>query len=302
MQNLLQHLSPGQLSPSPSVSRRRSLQALAGLACWPLASLHARATAAPGEVMLASEWPADLSPEGFLVSEKFDGVRAIWDGKALRFRSGRIIQAPEEWLAALPDHPLDGELWLGYGEFNGLSGRVRRQSSQLQDWRGVHYLVFDAPGLPDRFEERWQALGRVIEAAGQPWLQRVRQERLPDAAALQAELARVVAMGGEGLVLHRADAIWQPGRSPALFKLKPEPDAEAQVLGYRKGQGRLQGQVGALWVETPAGIRFALGSGLSDVLRRSPPPVGSWVTYRYRELTPSGVPRFASFVRVRPAE
>jgi DNA ligase-1 len=47
---------------------------------------------------------------------------------------------------------------------------------------------------------------------------------------------------------------------------------------------------------------FALGSGLSDALRREPPPIGVWVTYRYRDRTPSGLPRFASFLRVREAE
>ena len=51
-----------------------------------------------------------------------------------------------------------------------------------------------------------------------------------------------------------------------------------------------------------SGQRFALGSGLSDVMRRNPPPVGAWVTYRFRDRTPSGLPRFASFLRVREAE
>lgn len=293
------HFNPG---PGLDISwtRRRCLLAASALPLWGT-GLPVQASAVTG-VMLASEWSPGRSPQGFLVSEKFDGVRAIWDGQQLRFRSGRPIAAPAEWLAALPRHPLDGELWLGYGEFNGLSGRVRRQSADPQDWRGVQYRVFDAPGQPGTFEERWQALGPVIEGAGQPWLHRVRQERLPDAIALEAELARVVGLGGEGLVLHRADAPWQAGRSDVLFKYKPEPDAEAQVLGYRMGQGRLTGQVGALWVETPQGLRFALGSGLSDAQRKNPPPVGSWVTYRYRELTPKGVPRFASFVRVRPVE
>jgi DNA ligase-1 len=36
---------------------------------------------------------------------------------------------------------------------------------------------------------------------------------------------------------------------------------------------------------------------LTNALRRDPPPVGSSVTYRYRDLTSSGLPRFATFVR-----
>ena len=56
-------------------------------------------------------------------------------------------------------------------------------------------------------------------------------------------------------------------------------------------------------VETPSGQRFRLGSGFTDGQRANPPPVGSWVTYRYRGLhARSGLPRFATFVRVRADE
>jgi DNA ligase 1 len=220
----------------------------------------------------------------------------------LRFRSGRPIQAPPDWRAALPAQPLDGELWLGHGEFDGLSGRVRRQAADPADWRGIQYMVFDLPLQTGPFESRWDLLGRVVDGAGLPWLRRVPQVRIREASDLDAELERVIRIGGEGLMLHRADATWQPGRSGVLFKYKPEQDAEAQVLGYHKGQGRLSGKVGALWVETPEGQRFAVGSGLSDAQRRHPPPVGSWITYRYRDTTDSGLPRFATFVRVRPEE
>ena len=76
----------------------------------------------------------------------------------------------------------------------------------------------------------------------------------------------------------------------------------AQVVGYQAGKGRLKGLTGALLVETAQGQRFALGTGLSDAQRRTPPPLGTWVTYSYRDRTPSGLPRFASFVRVRDPE
>jgi len=55
-------------------------------------------------------------------------------------------------------------------------------------------------------------------------------------------------------------------------------------------------------LQMPEGLRFALGSGLSDAQRAAPPAVGAQVTYRYRGLTPSGIPRFATLLRVREAE
>jgi len=78
-------------------------------------------------------------------------------------------------------------------------------------------------------------------------------------------------------------------------------DAEAVVVGHEPGTGRFAGQLGALQVQTPEGLRFKLGTGFSEAQRRDPPPVGATVTYRYRDLTPSGKPRFASFLRVAEA-
>ena len=45
--------------------------------------------------------------------------------------------------------------------------------------------------------------------------------------------------------------------------------------------------------------RFKLGTGLTDAQRQNPPALDTQVTYRYRGLNDSGVPRFASFMRVR---
>ena len=277
-------------------TRRRSLQWLAALPFWP------QAQAANLQLQLASDWPLGKSPQGFLISEKFDGVRAAWDGRQLRFRSGREIAAPDWFVRALPKHPLDGELWLGRGQFDRLSGVVRQHRPDEASWKAVRYLIFDAPTVAGSFQSRWQTLEQVLAAVNQPWLQRVAQFEVSNAVELTHSLKAVVRAGGEGLVLHRADALWHPGRSDALFKLKPEHDDEAQVLGYLPGKGRYVGMTGALQVRTPEGVVFALGSGLSDAQRRTPPEVGSWVTYRYRERTPKGVPRFATFVRVRPPE
>jgi DNA ligase 1 len=255
-----------------------------------------------GAVQLASVWPPGHSPEGFLVSEKLDGVRAVWDGQALRFRSGRMITAPDWFVQALPRTAMDGELWIGRGQFDRLSGTVRQMQPQDTLWRAVRYQVFDGPLCSAPFAERVARLQNVVGQAACPWLEVVAQSPVASAQDLQVRLEETVRLGGEGLVLHRADALWQAGRTQALFKFKPEPDEEGLVVGHQRGQGRLAGMTGALLLQTPEGQHFALGTGLSDALRRDPPPVGAWVTYRYRDRTPSGLPRFASFVRVRDPE
>ena len=47
------------------------------------------------------------------------------------------------------------------------------------------------------------------------------------------------------------------------------------------------------------GIRFAVGSGLSDAQRDRPPAVGNIIRFRYQELTDGGVPRFPTYPEVR---
>lgn len=286
----------------PVLAQGVSRRCLLAWSASPWLSWPAAAGAAGERVQLASAWPPERSPQGYLVSEKFDGVRAVWDGHVLRFRSGRAIMAPSWFVAALPLFPLDGELWIGRGQFDRVSAAVRKTVPDDREWRSLKFLVFDAWGRAEPFAARVDSLRHIVAAAQLPWLEAVSHATIEDAAALRKRLEDVWGQGGEGLVLHRADAAWLAGRSDALFKFKPQPDEEGRVLGYLAGKGRFAGLTGALLLETPQGQRFALGSGLSDALRRDPPPVGAWVTYRYRDRTPSGLPRFASFVRVRAPE
>ena len=170
-----------------------------------------------------------MDPAGYLVSEKYDGVRALWDGRVLRFRSGLPIAAPEAFVEGLPAVPLDGELWLGRGRFEALSGLVRRQARDATAWRQLRYMVFEQPGAPGSFASRAQHIAALVRQTGWSQLQAVKQEVLNSPQALQRRLDEVVAFCGEGLMLHRADARYETGRSASLLKLKPLHDAEAWV-------------------------------------------------------------------------
>ncbi|MEP7280590.1 MAG: DNA ligase [Rubrivivax sp.] len=286
--------------------RRHVLAACATLPCWATAA-PARGAAARGAapaLMRARIAPDGMHPRGWLVSEKLDGVRALWDGATLRLRSGMRIAAPPDTCAGWPARVIDGELWAGRGGFEAVVGTVRRLQPDLAAWQALRFCAFDLPGSPDPFRARAAALAVEVAAvrARQPRsaLHVVVQGELPDAAALQQRLAAVIAGGGEGLMLHRADATWQAGRSDALLKLKLAHDAEARVIAHETGHGRLAGRLGALRVRAADGREFRLGSGFSDAERSAPPPVGSIVSYRYRGLTDAGLPRFASFLRRRP--
>ena len=253
-------------------------------------------------VELATEWASGLTPADFAVSEKLDGVRAVWDGVSLRFRSRRPLEAPGWFTAGLPHEPLDGELWIGRGSFDRLNGTVRSSPSDDQAWRAVRYMVFDLPMAEGNFAQRYVRLRALVAQSGCDWLQAIEQVPGTNSQELERRLHAVSDGGGEGLVLHRWDAPWLPGRTSSVRKLKLQPDAEATVVGYVAGKGRYAGQTGSLMMQMPEGPRFALGSGLTDAQRADPPPMGAQITYRYRGLTPAGIPRFATLLRVRDPE
>ncbi len=272
------------------------------LACLAL-PLQAEPQASPSPqapaLLLAETYRGSEDVSQYWVSEKLDGVRAVWDGRVLRFRSGRPVAAPTWFIAGLPPTPLDGELWAGRDRFDQLSATVRREVPDDAEWRQVRYMIFELPQGSGTFSERVVRIREVVAGARTPWLGVVEQFRLPDRQALLQRLEIVRKGGGEGLMLHRADAPYVTGRSEALLKVKPWLDAEARVVAHLPGKGRYTGMLGALRVEMPDGRQFSLGTGFSAAERRQPPPVGALVTYRYRELTATGLPRFASYWRLR---
>jgi DNA ligase 1 len=290
------------VTPISNINRRFfSLRLLALIAgSTQLSTTHAKtaATSAPKDwVLLAKNATAGVDPEGYLVSEKLDGVRAVWDGKVLRFRSGRVIAAPAWFNEKLPKVALDGELWLGRGQFDALSGMVRKTKPVDAEWQQIKYMVFELPQDKAKFAERAVTLKSIVQDAAFPQLQAVEQFKIANRATLQAKLDDVVQSGGEGLMLHLASSLVTVGRSDVLLKLKPVQDAEAVVVAHIAGKGKYKAMTGALEVKTATGQRFKIGTGMSDEQRKRPPAVGSIITYSYRDLTPSGMPRFASFLR-----
>lgn len=260
---------------------------------------HSRAGDPPA-LMLANVYRPGVPLRDYWLSEKYDGLRGFWNGQQLMTRGGEVIVAPAWFTAGWPAEPFDGELWIGRDRFEETLSTVRRQTPMDDAWRRVRFMVFDLPAHAGRFTERMQAYQSLVQQLHQPWVQAVAQERVASHAELMARLDRLVKAGGEGLMLHRGDSLYRAERNNDLLKVKTHEGAEARVLQHLPGHGRHNGRMGALLVETREGIRFRLGTGFTDAQRDHPPAVGDWVTYRFRGITESGVPRFASFVRLRP--
>ncbi|MBR9872191.1 MAG: DNA ligase [Gammaproteobacteria bacterium] len=266
-------------------------------------SIHSSlARAEPLAIPLANVYQQGVELQAYWVSEKLDGVRAYWDGERFWSRGGHVYAAPPWFTEQFPDQPLDGELWSGRGQFSQLSGVVRKQQPVAEEWLGVRFHAFDLPLKNMPFTARYQRLKRLVEESSSRYLVLVEQSPISDHEALITKLETTVAAGGEGLMLKRKASLYHGGRSDDLLKVKAFEDAEAVVVGHLPGKGKYQGLTGALEVELESGRRFRIGTGFSDADRRSPPPLGATVTFRYRGLTATGLPRFASFLRVRNDE
>lgn len=271
---------------------RQLLTLLLCLLAWPVLP-------ASPDPMLATTYRGGVPVDAFLVSEKLDGVRARWDGRALWTRGGARIAAPAAFTRRWPAEPMDGELWIARGRFDEVSALVCRASTDAQAWRNVRFMAFDLPAQPGPFAERVVRMRHLVSTTRNTHLVMIPQQRFDTRTGLDTELARVVAAGGEGLMLHRRAARYRAGRSEDLLKYKPHEDAEAQVVAHLPGKGKYEGMMGALQVRTRDGRHFRIGTGFTDALRARPPPVGAWLTYRYNGVTSTGLPRFARFLRLR---
>lgn len=280
-----------------TAERERIGQPAAPPAAAAAATPSADASKAP-QLLLAESWDSQLDLAGWWMSEKLDGVRAWWDGRQFLSRQGNVYHAPDWFIQGLPALPLDGELWLDRKAFQRTVSIVRRQD-RSEHWRSIRFVAFDAPAASGAFEERTAFLAATLRGCQAEYARVHEQVQCTGLDHLRGELARIAALGGEGLMLREPGSRYQAGRSSTLLKVKQFHDAEGRVVEHLPGKGRHKGRLGAVVVELPSGLTVSVGTGFSDAQRASPPPIGSIVTFRYQELTDRGVPRFPSFLRVR---
>lgn len=170
-------------------------------------------------MMLANRY-RDEDPTGWWASEKLDGWRAFWDGDVLRTRTWQPIHAPAWMTASLPRGiALDGELWAGRGGFSVIQSLGQMDRPGDPRWRGVRFMVFDAPTTDAIPVE--QRLARARELARGRGVGFVEQRRLASPNALWRWFAEVQRKGGEGLVLRRPGSCYAFGRSSDWLKVKP---------------------------------------------------------------------------------
>lgn len=249
----------------------------------------------PIKILLAKTLSDNDNIDGWWASEKLDGIRAIWTGSKFISRYGNTLYAPSWFTQSLPDIRIDGELWIGRGQFQKVSSYVRKHVPDDGEWEQVTYMAFDLLDVDLPFEARQDILHDAVD--GLPWAKVVKQFRIKNRAQLKSKLKELFVKGSEGLMLREPGSYYETKRSSTLLKVKQVLDAEAVIIGYKPGKGKYCGLLGAYEMQMPDGNEFEL-SGMDDAMRYDPLPIGTIVTYEYQQLTDSGKPRHPRYLRV----
>ena len=236
----------------------------------------------------------DQNVSGWVMSEKLDGIRAFWDGKHLISRGGKIIHAPKWFTKNYPPFAIDGELWSKRGDFENISSIVRDRVPS-EKWHEIKHYIFEVPNAAGGLFVR---LAKVKPYEGKN-IRIIAQKDVKNREDLQAFLKSVEKLGGEGVVVRDPNAAYINKRTSKALKVKSFQDAECEVMKILKGKGKYSGKMGSIECKLSNTTLFKIGSGFSDAQRSNPPKVGTIITFKYKEMTKYGKPRFPVFLRTK---
>ena len=250
--------------------------------------------ATPLEQLQHAKIYKDQNISGWVMSEKLDGIRGYWDGHALYTKSGKRLSPPTSFVKDFPPFELDGELWIKRQDFESVLSAVLKDNGT---WKGVTYNIFEVPYTSGDFITRLNKARAWFNVHPNKHIRIIEQQVCQDDEHLQNFLNKVIAMGGEGVMVKDPALEYMSGRSSAILKVKKAQDMEGTVVGinYQKNSTRLR----SLTLQLTNGVVFKLGNGFSDKERNNPPPIGTVVTFKYYGFTKRGKPKFASFMRIR---
>jgi DNA ligase 1 len=234
----------------------------------------------------------------WFMSEKLDGIRGYWDGKHLLTRKGKPIYAPKWFLANFPLFELDGELWSTRNDFEFIQSTVLTKKPSLA-WKKITYNIFEIPNAKGDFKARLLKARNWFLKYQNKYVSIIPQIVCRNQEHLQRFIKEIEAKGGEGVIVKDPTLDYHTGRSPHILKIKKSADMEGEVLAINPGKGKFEGKMGSLTLKLEKGIMFKLGTGFSDEERKVPPPVGTIITFKYFGFTKNGIPKFASFLRIR---
>ena len=212
-------------------------------------------------------------PIGWVMSEKFDGYRALfgYDGnKKGHFysRSGKEFYPPEWFFESMPppdligDKIIDGELWAGRDNFQ-LMGVVRKKKPIDEEWIDIQYITYDITSMDDTFMNRLKDLNKIIKFCETRWkimkkrtlqspyknldcpIQFAEQIIIKSEKHMESYYKNIIENYGEGIMIKHPLQYYEKGRSSYLLKYKPSFDREAIIIDYKFGKGKYKNLLGS---------------------------------------------------------
>ncbi len=259
--------------------------------------LYLYADAEVPKLFLLKNYTQDRDVRGWVMSEKLDGVRAFWDGNKLISRNGKVFTPPPSFTAGFPPFAIDGELWSRRGGFEEVVSIINTKQTHT-GWEELSLNVFEVPRQRGGLFERLSVLENYLLLHPTSRIKIVKQTVIKEQEEIKVYLEEVMAKGGEGLVLRDPLTPYYSGRTGDALKYKSFIDAECRVLSIIEGKGKFENDMGAITCDYQ-GKSIKIGSGFSTQQRRSPPAIGTMVSFKYYGLTHLGNPKYPVFLRIR---
>ncbi|MGB5965221.1 MAG: DNA ligase [Sulfurimonadaceae bacterium] len=250
--------------------------------------------ASPNSSLQHAKIYTDQNISGWVMSEKLDGIRGYWDGKAMYSKNSKKLFTPKGFTKNFPSFALDGELWSRHQDFEAVQSKVLKHNGT---WEGISYNIFEVPHAKGDFFSRIDKAKQWFKDHPNPYVQIIPQYTCQNTQDLDQYLDEVISSGGEGVMVKNPQLSYISGRTSSILKVKIAHDMEGKVIAVTipSGSDRMK----SLTLELGNGIRFKLGNGYSEHQRLNPPVIGSLVTFKYYGFTKKGKPKFASFIHYR---
>jgi len=209
-----------------------------------------------------------LIQDGWLGSEKLDGVRGYWTGSEMLSRSGLVIDIPDRIRETMTVQAVDGEFFIDRNRLPEVI--VATQSNRLsRRWVGVEFYVFDIH-CGGTFLQRYQTIIRTYSYVCRHTAIQTRD--------VEAYLRSIQARGGEGIIMRDPIGLYVPGRNVhSVIKIKPESFGIARYDGLNT--------FSELFVTVPCTFKIAVGS--KHMIRK-----GDHVRFRYNDRTVHHKPKY----------
>jgi DNA ligase-1 len=246
------------------------------------------------ELQKANTYNEKHSISGWMMSEKFDGIRAYWNGEKLLSKNGNIIYAPKWFTKDFPSFKLDGELWTKRNDFENIQSIVLDKTPSPM-WNQITYNIFEVPNIKGNFRKRLNKIIKWQKINKNSYIKIIEQIECKNKQDLENYLNKLVNLKAEGVMIKNPSLEYFVGRSSNILKVKKFKDMEAEVININYKNGKFK----SLVLQLDNNIIFNLGNGFSKDEKKNHPKIGDIVTFKYYNLTKFGKPKFASFLRIR---